>query len=439
MKKYLLLFFLGILSINAITQAQTNTLIPAEQILEAANKNIANIDTNELLELLDMYPNMVLIDVRTEREISIVGTILRGQNINIPRGWLEFRISQYAKDKNTPIVVYCGTNQRSPLAAKTLQDMGYSNVKNYAAGYFAWQAADNPVQISDYERQSFLYRKPIKVAKNVYSAIGAAQPPSYENSNHNNNLSFIVTTDGVLVFNAGGNYLLAKALHEEIKKVTNQPVKVVVLENAQGHAILGSNYWQEQGTTIIAHKLAKEEIVKHQDEIFERAKNRIGDKISGTKIVLPDEVFKDKKILQMGDTKIELLYLGASHSPDDIQLWLPQQKILISGDTAFNERLLPVFVHTNISDWIETWDRVEALKPRLIIPGHGHPTDLATVTKFTKDYLVYMRAQVEKILDEDGSLDDAYNIDQSQFRDWGTYGELHRQNVGRIFRQMEFE
>ncbi|WP_201340278.1 hypothetical protein [Isorropodon fossajaponicum symbiont] len=120
--------------------------------------------------------------------------------------------------------------------------MGYTNVKNYADGYFAWKKASYPVKISDYETNNILYRKPIQIAKNLYSAIGATQPPTYENSNHNNNLSFIVTADGVLVFNAGGSYM-----HEQIKKITPQPVKYVVLENSQGHAILGSNYWKEQG------------------------------------------------------------------------------------------------------------------------------------------------------------------------------------------------
>ncbi|MBE8189531.1 MAG: MBL fold metallo-hydrolase [Candidatus Thioglobus sp.] len=411
----------------------------AQNSAATGNPAIIDISTTELENLLNTNPNALLIDVRTQREINITGSILRGQNINIPRGWLEFRIAGEAPDKNTPIVVYCGQNLRSPLAAKTLLDMGYSNVKNYSAGYFAWQKAGNPVRISDYEIDNILYRKPVKVASNIYSAIGAAQPSTYENSNHNNNLSFIITTDGVLVFNAGGSYLLAKALHAEIRKITEQPVKIVVLENAQGHAILGSNYWRQQGAKIISHRLAKEEIIKAGDEIFEQTKNRIGDKISGTKVVLPDEVFEDKKVLKMGKTTIELLQLGPSHSADDIMLWLPAQKILISGDTAFNERLLPVFVHTHTGEWITTLDKLATLNPKIIIPGHGPPTDLATVMKFTKNYLIYMRQQVEKILDADGSLDDAYNIDQSQFRNWGTYRELYRQNAGRIFRQMEFE
>lgn len=49
-------------------------------------------------------------------------------------------------------------------------------------------------------------------------------------------------------------------MHEQIKKITSQSVKYVVLENSQGHAILGSNYWKEQGATLIAHTKAYKEI-----------------------------------------------------------------------------------------------------------------------------------------------------------------------------------
>jgi len=232
---------------------------------------------------------------------------------------------------------------------------------------------------------------------------------------------------------------VAKAMHEEIKKVTDQKVKYVVLENSQGHAILGSNYWKEQGAIIVAHVEADKEIKHKGEDIYARALRVQKDKSIGTKIVRPDLTFEEKLNLPMGNTKIELMHIGASHSPDDIQLWLPEQKLLISGDTAFNERMLPIFPHTNAAAWIETWDKIEALEPTLIIPGHGAPTDLATITKFTKDYLVYMRTQVEKILDEDGGLYEAYNIDQSMYRDRGTYRELHKQNAERIFKQMEFE
>lgn len=411
----------------------------AAKVIIKSEPKLVNINTDALIKILDTDPSVVLIDVRTPSEIKLTGTIKHGQNVNITRGWLEFQIADYVKTKDAPIIVYCGRNLRSPLAAKTLMDMGYTNVKNYSEGFITWKQELNPVWVSDYEPENFLYQKPVEVIKNVYSAIGATQPYTYENSNHNNNLSFIVTGNGVLVFNAGGSYLVAAAMHREIKKVTNQRIKYVVLENSQGHSILGSNYWKEQGAVIIAHRKAGEEIKKHGKDIYLRALNQQKDKLFGTEVILPDLVFDKEFNLRMGSTAIKLLHIGASHSPDDIQLWLPKERLLISGDTAFNERLLPIFKQTNIVEWIKTWDKIEALKPETIIPGHGHPTDLATVTKFTKDYLVYMRDQVRNLIDEDGSLIDAYNIDQSAYRDWGTYRQLHRQNAGRIFRFMEFE
>ena len=70
--------------------------------------------------------------------------------------------------------------------------------------------------IADQYPASALYSKPVEVIPHVWSAIGATAPPTYENSGHNNNLSFIVTGDGVVVVNGGAAYLLARALHDRI-------------------------------------------------------------------------------------------------------------------------------------------------------------------------------------------------------------------------------
>jgi len=97
--------------------------------------------------------------------------------------------------------------------------------------------------IADKYPQSVLYNKPVEVIPNVWSSIGATAPPTYENAGHNNNLSFIITGDGVVVVNSGASYKLAEALHAEIRARTDQPVKLVIAENGQGHAMLGNNYW----------------------------------------------------------------------------------------------------------------------------------------------------------------------------------------------------
>ena len=415
-------------------------LLSGEILGTEASQRINNLSTAGLLEVLEQRPHSVLIDVRTPREIHLLGgTIDAPRSYNIPRGWLEFRIADRVPDRDTPIIVYCGINQRSPLAAQRLMQMGYRNVSNYSDGFFAWRDAGLPIEAPDEALDSMLFSRPRPVADGVWSAIGATEPPSYENSGHNNNLSFVVSNDGVLVVNAGDNYLLARALHEEIRAITDQPVRYVVLENGQGHAAMGAAYWKEQGAQIIAHVDAYAELEAHGERILERVLRRNRDKGMGTRLVLPDETFTERKLIQLGDRRIELLHLGPAHSPGDISVWLPDQKLVIAGDIAFHQRLLPVFEDTDTGAWIETWQRLEALGAQIVVPGHGEPTDMAVVTRYTRDYLAYMRSQIGALIESGGSLQDVYGIDQSPYRHLDTFDELARLNASTIFRAMEFE
>jgi glyoxylase-like metal-dependent hydrolase (beta-lactamase superfamily II)/rhodanese-related sulfurtransferase len=415
-------------------------MVAVETLLEQTRATVRNIDTVGLQNQLDARPDTVLIDVRTPEELLLRGGMIDApRSYNVPRGWLEFRIADLVPDPDTPIVVYCGRNERSPFAAEALTAMGYRDVSNYADGVFAWRDAELPIEAPDLALDSMLFRKPEQVADGVYSAIGATEPPSYANSGHNNNLSFIITSDGVVVINASDNYLLARALHEEIRKLTDQPVRYVVLENGQGHAAMGSAYWKEQGATIIAHADADAVLRANGEAILDRVLRRSRDKGMGTRLVLPDETFEDRRILTLGDTRIELLHLGQAHSPGDISVWLPQQKVVIAGDIAFHQRLLPVFEKTDTGAWIETWETFAALGAEIVVPGHGDPTTMDVVTRYTRDYLVDMRSQIGALLDEGGSLADIDQIDQSAYRHLDTFDELARLNASLIFRAMEFE
>ncbi len=410
------------------------------EYLEQVNQRIVNIHTAELERLIRSEPSLVVIDVRHESEVNARGGMIDARReIIVPRGWLEFRMPNEVPDENTPIVVYCGINQRSPLAAETLQRMGYTNVRNYAPGFFTWRDAGKPVKFTDRALDSMLYRKPEEVVDGVWSAIGATAPGSYANSGHNNNLSFVIGERAVLVFNAGDNYLLARTLHDEIRKVTRLPVIAVALENGQGHAMLGSSYWQEQGVPVIAHVDTAREIESHGQEVLERMRLRNGEKARHTRLVMPDETFENRYDIDLGGARVELRYLGPAHSPGDIVAWIPDYRLVISGDMAFHQRLLPIFDDTDTAAWIKTWDRFAALDPAIVIPGHGEPTELPEVTRYTRDYLVYLRGKVAEVIDEGGDLQQAYGVDQSPYAHLDTFHELSRLNAGRVFRAMEFE
>ena len=294
--------------------------------------------------------------------------------------------------------------------------------------------------IADQYPQSALYQKPIEVIPGVFSAIGATAPPTYENTGHNNNLSFIVTGDGVVVINSGAADILAKALHEEIRAVTDEPVVLVINENGQGHANLGNGYWVDQGVKVIAHVDAVHEFEDLGFGELERMKGYNREKAQSTRVELPTESFEDSFTLNIGRFAIEVLHLGPAHSAGDISVWLPNESLVIAGDIAFHERLLPIFPETIVVDWLETWhNEFEALHAKYVIPGHGHPTNMAQVRRYTRDYLLHLRKVVGDLIVGGGELKDAYYVDQSKYKKLDTFEELATRNAGRVFEQMEFE
>ncbi|NOE27259.1 MBL fold metallo-hydrolase [Ruegeria sp. HKCCD6157] len=300
----------------------------------------------------------------------------------------------------------------------------------------AWASED----IADQYPQSVLYSKPVEFIPGVYSAIGATAPPTYENSGHNNNLSFIVTGEGVVVVNGGAAYVLAEALHKEIQAITDQPVTLVFNENGQGHAMLGNAYWSEIGVPIVAHSDAAAEFEEYGPQILEGMKRYNQDKAEGTFLAGPTETFDDEYVIEMGDFRIEAKYLGPAHSPGDISIWLPNQSLVIAGDMAFHERMLPIFQDTYTADWLETWDNeFEALNATYVIPGHGHPTNMDQVRRYTHDYLLYLRTRIQEHMDAGGDLTEAYYVDQSPYAHLDAFEELATKNAGRVFEQMEFE
>lgn len=316
-----------------------------------------------------------------------------------------------------------------------------SSLKGIAFSAFIISGSVFAASPADKYPDSVLYSAPVKVAEGVWSAIGATQYYSYENGGHNNNLSFIIGKEAVLVVNGGSSYLLAKALHEEIKKITSLPVKYVVDENGQSHAILGNGYWKEQGATIIAHEEALEEVNELGLSGLENLQKILKERAKGTELVEIDQTFEEHMELDLGEMKVELVRFGPAHSPGDISVVVPSQNVVIAGDMAFQQRLLPVFPETDTAAWLETWHSEFApyAKDMIVIPGHGEATDFATVDQWTRGYLEYLRGKVAELLDEGGTLEDAYQIDQSPYKHLETFEQLAAKNAGRVFEAMEFE
>jgi len=280
--------------------------------------------------------------------------------------------------------------------------------------------------------------QPVQVAPNVYAVVGDLAGQTYENDGLNNNLGFVVSDAGVLVINTGPSARVARALHAAIRKITAQPVKWVVNVNSQNHYWLGNAYFKSQGATMLASNEAERVMREMGAQQLAANKDLLKEKADGTVLTYPTELTADKRELKLGKATVQLLHFGTAHTPGDLVVWLPQQRILFAGDIVYTERLLAVIPISNSANWVQAFDKLVALNPKTIVPGHGQPTTIEVARRDTRDYLSFVRAEAKRILDAGGSLQDAVEkVDQSHFRSLVNFELLALRNINQVFQEVE--
>jgi len=222
-----------------------------------------------------------------------------------------------------------------------------------------------------------------KLAENVYVFSGLQQRTDIEMEFTTNNL-IVVTRDGVLVADAQINEADTRQLLAAIAKVTPQPVKYVVV-GSDHNDHTGGNAAFPAGTTFIAHPTSK--------AVLEQRNAAAG--ANGSKIPLPTEVVSDKKVLNLGGTEIQVLFLGRAHTGGDLSVFLPRENILFMSEAFFN-RLFPSLYGGYPSEWIATVKKAEAMNAAIYVPGHG----FIDSPKILKEEVVNFRLSLEKVVSE---------------------------------------
>jgi glyoxylase-like metal-dependent hydrolase (beta-lactamase superfamily II) len=161
--------------------------------------------------------------------------------------------------------------------------------------------------------------------------------------------------------------------------------------------------------------------------------------LEGTEPVYADETFVDKKMLTLGNTLIEIRHAGHAHTPGDSFIWLPQHKIVFSGDIVYMDRMLGVGGMSAHRSWIDAFEAMAALKPEIVVPGHGAPAPLAKAKADSYEYLVFLRQAVLNFIEEGNGIEDIGKLDQSRFSYLENYDSLKGRNAQRVFEELEWE
>lgn len=249
-----------------------------------------------------------------------------------------------------------------------------------------------------------------KLADNVYSyeALRAGDPGSFMTTNS----LIVVTTDGVLVADGQGNVKQSQELVDAVKKLTSQPIKYVVICSDHGDHT-GGNTAFPSTATFIAHPTSKKTL-----EDQSKAPNRPA---NAAPVVIPSETVADRKTLKMGNTEIQLMFLGRAHTGGDLHVYLPKDKILFMSE-AYLHRVFPAMRSAYPSEWIDVVKKAESMDVRTFIPGHGFVDDPATLKT---ELSVYRRA-MEAVVAEATRLHKAKvpveeAIKQANFGEYGSW------------------
>jgi glyoxylase-like metal-dependent hydrolase (beta-lactamase superfamily II) len=278
-----------------------------------------------------------------------------------------------------------------------------------------------------------------KVVGSVYAIIGPLGQRSADNNGLNANMGFIVTDDGVILIDSGASKLGAQQLEQAVAAITPRPIKWVINSGSQDHRWLGNDYFASKGAEIIAMARTAETQAQYAKQHMAGLRKFLDKRLDGT-VPLPAEktLAGDKASVTLGGVKLELRYTD-THFPGDAWIWLPQQKVLFSGDLIYVDRVFAVLPWSRVKHGQRAFHSMEALQPKYIVPGHGRVSDLARARRDSGDYYDFLNETIGSAAEAMENMEEVLNRYNHlpQFEHLEHFDELHRTNMNRSWLEYE--
>jgi glyoxylase-like metal-dependent hydrolase (beta-lactamase superfamily II) len=187
------------------------------------------------------------------------------------------------------------------------------------------------------------------------------------------NSGIVIGDDAVMVIDTQATPAMAQDVIRRIREVTDKAIKYVVLSHYHAVRVLGAAAYQPEH--IIASQDTRDLIVERgeQDKAseigrFPRLFRNVESVPPG--MTWPTITFTGKMTLWLGKLEVQLIQLGRGHTKGDTVVWLPQDKVLFSGDLVEFDAT-PYAGDAYFQDWPKTLDNIAALKPQALVPGRG--------------------------------------------------------------------
>jgi uncharacterized sulfatase len=229
--------------------------------------------------------------------------------------------------------------------------------------------------------------RPREIAPGSYLLEGTTEDFSRANGGNIVNAGFIVTGDGVVVFDTGPSALYGTQMRAAIAAITDQPLRLVIASHLHPDHFLGNQAFPRDLLAAAPGTIAG---IQESGEDFAANMYRlVGDWMRGTEAVVPTRALVSRTETIGGHTLRFLTVAG--HTDSDVALFDETTGVLWASDLVFHDRT-PTTPHADIVPWLAALDALEKLPFTVIVPGHGPPASDAAPLRQTRAYLRWLDA-----------------------------------------------
>jgi glyoxylase-like metal-dependent hydrolase (beta-lactamase superfamily II) len=275
-----------------------------------------------------------------------------------------------------------------------------------------------------------------EIAKDVYAYTTEGDP----------NSAVVIGDDSVLVMEAQATPVMANALIEKIRTVTDKPIKYLILSHYHAVRVLGASAFE--GAEIIASDKTLEMINERGEQDFKSETDRFPRLFRSVEsiphLTYPTQTFSTDMTIHLGKRKVELKHLGAGHTRGDIIAWIPDCKALFSGD-LLEYGATPYCGDAQLEEWPETLRKIKALNAETAVPGRGNALfnakevneSIDSTTKYVTMLLETAKVAVAKGLDLTEAYKEIHGLMKPIFGDYVIFEHCMPFNVTRAYEEAQ--
>ncbi len=231
------------------------------------------------------------------------------------------------------------------------------------------------------------------LAPGVYAVMG----DTGRGSEGRANAGFIVTGEGVVVVDAEASPAAGEILLRTIRSITSRPIRWLVLTHHHPDHVFGAIVLRKAGARVIAHPDARTlaSAGGPDEEVINWIRVVGLDAMRGFEFAdTPDRPVTGSDTLRLGGRTIVVFSPGPGHTPGDLMVWLPAERVLFAGDILIEDGVT-MMVDGSAPALLGALARIDSLAPKVVVPGHGAiPAEPAALVQRTREYVTQLRADM---------------------------------------------